>query len=116
HNMREVQTTHLCEAGIQSVLRDVWRPFKQDQTFFDMETRLAGATSGAAKIATTAEMTGVGRYAAGVVKYWQPNGDSYARMVVVRAVGWVDQNFNGVADAGEPRKTVDVTAEFRLAR
>ncbi|RYG28530.1 hypothetical protein EON81_28340, partial [bacterium] len=27
----DVQTTHLCEAGVQSVLRSLWRPFKQNQ-------------------------------------------------------------------------------------
>lgn len=116
HNLREVQTTHLCEAGIQVVLRDLWRPFKKNQTFYEMEVLATGATDQNPKGAQTAEMPGVGRYASGIVGFYTPNGDTYARMVVVRSVGWIDKNNNGIADTGEPRKTIDVTAEFRLSR
>ena len=116
HNLEEVQTTHLCEAGVQVVLRDLWRPFKTDQNFLLMEDVAAGASEDLPKAAQTGEIAGSGRYAAGIIEYYQPNGDNYARMIVVRAVGWIDENDNGIADAGEPRKTVDVTAEFRLAR
>ncbi len=116
HNMLEVQTTHLCEAGIQTVLRDVWRPFKKNQSFGTMETDCLGASTSQIKLARSSVVDGNGRFAAGVVGYYSPGGDTYARMVVVRAIGWIDRNDNGVADAGEPRKTVDVTAEFRLAR
>lgn len=116
HNMLEVQTTHLCEAGVQSVLRDIWRPFKKSQIFTTMEADCLGASTSVIKMARTSLVDGQGRFASGVIKYYAPGGDSYARMVVVRSVGWIDRNNNGVADAGEPRKTVDVTAEFRLAR
>ncbi len=116
HNMREVQTTNLCDAGVQAVMLSIWTPFKQSQIFVDMDSNLAGASETNPRAAQTNELPGVGRYAAGVIKMWTPNGDSYSRMVVIRSVGWIDRNFNGVADSGEPRKTVDVTAEFRLAR
>jgi len=116
HNMREVQTTNLCDAGVQAVMLSIWTPFKQSQIFTDMDSNLSGATETNPRAAMTNELPGVGRYAAGVIKMWRPNGDSYSRMVVIRSVGWIDRNFNGVADSGEPRKTVDVTAEFRLAR
>ncbi|MEZ5162775.1 MAG: hypothetical protein R2688_03290 [Fimbriimonadaceae bacterium] len=110
--MREVQATNLCEAGIQDVMRDIWRPFKQSQAFTNMEGALAGATTGSPKVAKSGTIDGVGKYAAGVINYYQPVGDNYSRMVVIRAVGWMDHNNNGIADATEPRKTVDVTAEF----
>ena len=116
HNMREVQATNLCEAGIQDVMRDIWRPFKQSQAFTNMEGVLAGATTGSPKLAKSGTLSGVGKYAAGVINYYQPVGDNFSRMVVIRAVGWMDHNNNGIADATEPRKTVDVTAEFRLSR
>ncbi|MCA0362017.1 MAG: hypothetical protein LCH41_13320 [Armatimonadetes bacterium] len=116
HNMREVQTTNLCDAGVQAVMLSIWTPFKQSQIFTDMDSNLSGATETNPRAAMTNELPGVGRYAAGVIKMWRPSGDAFSRMVVIRSVGWIDRNFNGVADSGEPRKTVDVTAEFRLAR
>lgn len=116
HNAREVQATHLCDAGIQAVMLSLWRPFKQSQAFVDMDAALTGASELNPKVPLTGELPGVGQYASGVVRYWSPAGDVFSRMVVVRSVGWIDRNSNGVADAGEPRKTVDVTAEFRLAR
>ncbi len=116
HNAQEVQTTHLCDAGVQAVMLNLWRPFKQTQAFHDMESLLAGAGNATPKNSMTAELPGVGRYASGVIGYWKPDGDNFARIVVVRSIGWIDRNFNGVADSGEPRKTVDVVAEFRLSR
>lgn len=116
HNLKEVQTTHLCEAGIQTVLREIWRPFKQNQNFTDMDANLTGAALMSPLGAFTSTLSDQGAFAAGVISYYQPGGDTYARMVVVRSIGWIDRDSDGVADADEPRKTVDVTAEFRLAR
>lgn len=116
HNTLDVQTTHLCDAGMQSVLLSLWRPFKQSQVFTDLDSQLTGATELSPKAAQTAEVGSVGKYAAGVVKYWQPSGDNYGRMVLIRVIGWVDKNGNNIADTNEPRKTVDVVSEFRLAR
>lgn len=116
HNLLEVQTTQLCEAGTQALLRDFWRPFKTDQNFIDMESALTGATEAVPKGAITGELPGVGKYATGVIKFWTPGGDPYARMILIRSVGWIDEDGDGVADPGEPRKVVDVTSEFRLAR
>lgn len=115
-NTLEAQTTQLCDAGVQSLLLSLWRPFKQSQMFADLDTQLTGATELAPKSAQSSELTGVGKFAAGVINYWQPSGDNYGRMVVIRVIGWVDRNGNNIADADEPRKTVDVVSEFRLAR
>lgn len=112
----EVQTTHMCEAGIQSVLRSLWRPFKISQRFDDLESRCSGASSEDPKVSLAGSMSNVGSYAAGVIAEWMPEGDTYTRMIVVRSVGWQDLNQNGALDAGEPQKTVDVTATFQLAR
>jgi len=116
HNTYDVQTTNLCDAGVQAVVLSLWRPFKQSQAFIDMGTQLTGASEATPKISQTAEMTGVGRYASGVIGYWQPSGDAYGRMVVIRSIGWIDRDNDGVADTDEPRKTVDVVTEFRLSR
>lgn len=112
----DIQTTHLCEAGVQAVLRDLWRPFKVNQTFIDMETRLTGASIGAPMDSMSGSVGTVGNYAAGVIAYSDPGGDPYTRMVTVRAVGWVDRNHNGIMDANEPQKIVDVQACFQLSR
>lgn len=112
----DLQTTSLCEAGVQHVLRNLWRPFKINQNFFDMEDVCGGAAVAVPKALTDESISGVGRYTAGVVKFTMPAGDTYTRLVTVRAVGWMDKNGNGVLDSGEPRKIVDVTASFQLAR
>ena len=116
HNMQEVQTTHLCEAGVQSVLRDIWRPFKISQIFTEMEDACAGASPATPKASISGSLNGLGKFAAGVTGYFAPGGDLYARLVTVRAIGWIDTNNNDIPDNDEPRKTVDVVAEFRLAR
>lgn len=116
HNTKEVQTTHLCDAGVQAVMLQLWRPFKQSQIFVDMDTNLIGATEAVPKGSQAGQLQSVGRYASGVVSYWTPNGDTYSRMVKIRSIGWIDDNNNSIADAGEARKTVEVIAEFRLAR
>lgn len=112
----DVQTTHLCEAGIQAVLRDLWRPFKINQTFVDMEARCSGASVANPRVALAGSVGSIGSYSAGVIGYRSPNNDPYKRLVTVRSVGWVDRNGNGQLDPQEPRKIVDVTARFELAR
>lgn len=111
----EAQTSHLCEAGAQTVLLELWRPFRNEQTFTTMANACATATEGAPAAAQSGLIQSVGRYAAGVVSYVDP-GDPYRRQVVVRSVGWIDRNGNGQLDVGEPRKTIDVGTEFQLAR
>ncbi|MFN8219940.1 MAG: hypothetical protein U0S12_07380 [Fimbriimonadales bacterium] len=110
----DVQTTHLCEAGVQSVLRSLWRPFKINQTFTDMNNRCSGSSVNAPGASLSGVIPGVGRFSAGVVAYSSP--DTYARICTVRAVGYVDSNNNGSLDPGEPRKVVDVSSRFELAR
>ena len=111
---QEVQTTHLCESGVQMVLRDLWRPFKVTQHFEDLDPELTGASPVAPKNAMSGQLAGVGRFAAAVIGFTEI--DQYSRNVVVRCVGWVDSNNNGVLDNGEGRKIVDVNALFELRR
>ena len=110
----EIQSTHLCESGIQSVLRSLWRPFKINQDFDDMDTRTGGATTSSPKASIAGSMPGAGYFSAGVVSESSP--DTYTRTVLIRSVGWVDMNGNGQLDGNEPRKTVDVNATYQLAR
>lgn len=112
----DAQTTHLCEAGVQAVLRALWRPFKVEQKFVTMDSACSGASESTPRVSQTGELPSIGRYAAGVVGIETPNGDVYQRLVVVRSVGWIDRNGNGSWDDGEPRKIVDVSATFALAR
>lgn len=113
---QDVQTTHLCEAGVQAVLRSLWRPFKINQTFVAMEDACAGADDDNPRSVSDGPVPGVGRYSAGVIEFYSPGMDPYQRIVVVRSVGWLDRNNNAVLDENEPRKVVDVTAVYQLAR
>jgi len=112
----EVTATHLCEAGVQDVVRSIWRPFKVVQSFNDLDTDLMSASVSSPKSTMTDSIAGVGSYSAGVIRYWQPSGNAYVRNVVVRAVGWVDRDMDGVLDDGEPSRVVDVTTRLELAR
>lgn len=112
----EVQTTHLCEAGVQDVLRELWRPFKVNQDFDAMEDQCAGASLGSPRAAQLGSIPGVGKYSAGVIGFVSPGGDPYVRIATVRAVGWFDADGDDALDPGETRKVVDVTARYELAR
>lgn len=112
----EVQTTHLCEAGTQAVLRSLWRPFKISQRFDDLDDRTNNSSTSSPTINLSGNIAGVGKYAAGVISSYTPGGDSYSRYVKVRCVGWIDWNNNNVVDTGEPQKIVDVIAAYQLAR
>lgn len=112
----EVQTTHLCESGVQDVLRTLWRPFKQDQNFLAMDATLTGAGEGSPRSALSGNIAGVGAFSAGVIRYEQPPGNAFVRNVTIRSVGWIDQDADGTLDAGESSRIVDVTARFELAR
>lgn len=112
----EVQASHLCEAGVQDVLLSLWIPFKQTQMFVDMDSTLAGASEANPMLAVTDDVSGVGRYASAVIGYTTPAADPFRRIVTVRSVGWLDTNNNGALDANESSMTVDVTANYELAR
>lgn len=110
----EVQTTHLCEAGVQSVLRFLWRPFKQSQRFDWMDTITLNSSVNTPTATQSGTITGVGNFAAGVVSITAP--DSFSRVVTVRSVGWIDMNNNGTMESSEPQKIVEVSASYQLAR
>jgi len=110
----EVQTTHLCEAGVQSVLRSLWRPFKTSQKFDTFDQTTANSSVNAPTVSLSGSVPAVGNFAAGVIKVTTP--DTYTRYVTIRGVGWLDLNGNGQLDAAEPQKTVDVVACYSLSR
>lgn len=112
----DVQTTGLCEAGVQSTLRSLWRPFRANQTFTSMDTACSGATTNAPKSTALGTITDVGKFSSGVISYTTPAGNTYVRNVTIRAVGWIDTDNDDVLDAGEARKIVDVQARYELAR
>lgn len=111
----DVQGTHLCEAAVQQALRNLWRPFRVEQAFDTLDATLNGASGNNPRAAIAGELDGVGRYSAAVVGY-ATSADGFARTVTVRAVGWFDRDGDGSLGDEEPRKTVDVTATFELAR
>ena len=115
-NAANVQTTNLCEAGVQSVLRQFWREFRVSQNFISLDTICTGATISNSRGTVTGSISGVGRFSAGVISYVQPEGNSFTRVVIIRSVGWVDANNNGSIDDNEPVKVVDVTAAYQLSR
>ncbi|MBL8049181.1 MAG: hypothetical protein JNJ45_10925 [Chthonomonas sp.] len=112
----DVQTTGLCEAGVQSSLRSLWRPFRANQTFTAMDAACTGATINNPLSTQSGSLDGVGRFSSGVVGYSTPTGNTYVRNVTIRAVGWVDADNDGVLDTNEARKIVDVQARYELAR
>lgn len=112
----EIKTSHLCESGVQEVLRTLWRPFKISQSFTSMDALCGGADEEDPKVATSGTHTGIGKYSTAVISYTQPNNDSYTRIVTIRSVGWLDLNNDGELQSDEPRKTIDVTGQFQLAR
>ncbi len=110
----DVKATHLCEAGVQAVLRSLWRPFKSTQTFTAFDSSVSGASTGNPAAASSGAITGVGGYAAGVISV--QTIDTYTRIITIRSVGWIDSNRDGALQSGEPQKVVDVIATFQLAR
>ncbi len=112
----DLQGTHLCEAGVQTVLRSLWRPFKITQNFSDLDSRCTGASPSNPAVPLSGTISGVGNYSAGVIAVSSPNNDLYTRQVTVRCVSWMDLNGNGQMDSSEPQKVVDVTATYTLDR
>lgn len=111
----EVRATDLCEAGVQSVLLSLWAPFKSTQKFTSLDASCNGASTTNPVATVSGSITGVGYYSAGVVSS-TASTDGYSRTLRIRAVGWIDLNGNGVFDATDPQKTVDVTVTFQLQR
>lgn len=111
----DVMATNLCESGIQFKLRQIWRVFKEDQTFEEMDDVLDGATTTNPLAASYTPMgNGNGVFAVGVIAYTKPN--SYNRVVKIRSLGFIDANGNEECDEGEVRKTIDVACVFSLSR
>ncbi|MCC6403210.1 MAG: hypothetical protein IT207_04300 [Fimbriimonadaceae bacterium] len=113
-SLRESQATQLCEAGLQSVMREVWRPFRSTQKFTTMQSACAGASISNPRVLRSGALAANGRYTAGVIGYTQVN--SYLSIVTIRAVGYLDANQNGSLDSFEPVKQVDAVARYELSR
>jgi hypothetical protein len=114
HDTREAQATHLCEAGVQSVLRALWRPFREAQKFTPIAQATNGASPETPAVVRSGSLEGGGRYVAGVIGYQQVS--PYLGIVTVRAVGFDDTNENGALDTGEAFKEVRAVARYELAR
>ncbi|MCW5938994.1 MAG: hypothetical protein KF884_04365 [Fimbriimonadaceae bacterium] len=114
HTLREAQVTHLCEAGLQSAQRALWRPFRQSQQFTLMTQACNGASPTSPRVVQNGTIPGVGRFTSGVINFTQVN--PYLATVTIRSVGFIDLNSNGVLDATEPFKEVNSVSRFELAR
>lgn len=112
----DVQTTGLCEAGVQASLRSLWRPFKANQAFTAMDTACNGASIASPRATLLGSLSNIGKYSSGVIGYSTPAGNTYVRNVTIRAVGWIDTDNDDVVDTNEARKIVDVQARYELAR
>lgn len=113
-NVRESQTTQLCEAGLQATMREVWRPFRSSQKFTAMQSACAGASVSNPRVVQSGDLPGQGRYTAGVIAFNQVN--NYLATVTIRSVGYLDLNDNGALDGNEPMKQVDAVARYELSR
>ncbi len=112
----DVQMTQLCDAGVQTILRNYWRSFKQTQSFDDLTTDCNTASPESPAAAMTGTLPGVGMYSAAITSFAQPVGDSFSRTVTVRAIGFIDRDSNSSLDSNEPAKVVDVKVTFQLKR
>lgn len=112
-----IQTTPLCEAAAQELQYQLWLPFKGTQNFTAMDAIATGSSTANPTNTISGSIPGVGQYSAGIISYIpDPLSPNYGRYVTMRCVGWLDRNNNGVLDAGEPQRIVDVTVEFTLQR
>jgi len=112
----DIQMTQLCDAGVQTILRNYWRSFKQTQSFDDLTADCNAASPESPAAAMTGTLPGVGMYSAAITSFAQPVGDDFSRTVTVRAVGFIDRNANSLLDSNEPAKVVDVKVTFQLKR
>jgi hypothetical protein len=71
----DVQMTQLCDAGVQTILRNYWRSFKQTQSFDDLTTDCNSASPESPAAAMTGTLPGVGMYSAAITSFAQPVGD-----------------------------------------
>ncbi len=114
HELYNVETTQLCEAGAQVEIGSIWQAFKQAQNFVDLDAQLNGAAIGNPKSTAHGSVPGVGYYSVSIVGYDQP--DPFDRNLHVRVLSWVDLKGNGILDTGEPYKTVDANYTLSLQR
>ncbi|MCA0362395.1 MAG: hypothetical protein LCH41_15255 [Armatimonadetes bacterium] len=111
----EARGSWLCDAAVQDIVAQYWKDFKINQNFNAMDTAFTGASVGAPKAGITGTQADVGKYAAAVIDYSKA-ANNQSRAFTIRAVGYLDQNNNNVADSNEPRKTIDVRISFGLKR
>ncbi|MCC6483209.1 MAG: hypothetical protein IT209_00050 [Armatimonadetes bacterium] len=106
------------DAGLQQEMANLWQPFKATQRFDSLDTQCAGATTGAPRLVMAGLVQGAAtydvRYSVGVVNYIIQG--TYRRQVIVRSIGWVDQNRNGALDNGEESRAIESQIELALDR
>jgi hypothetical protein len=110
----DVRLTSAAEAGVQDLLLSLWKPFKVEQNFEDLDAALAGSSSENPGAVHSGDVSSGSRYAAGVIGYTEV--DSYNRLVTIRSVSWEDANHNGLLDENETRKILQVNQVFSLER
>ncbi|MFN3729354.1 MAG: hypothetical protein ACK4XJ_06555 [Fimbriimonadaceae bacterium] len=106
HANERVSTAFLCDAGTNELMGNVWKAFKQSQSFNTFNA-YNGASESTPKGAISGSIASIGRYSAAVTGWESYSGDPYLRKLTVRSVGWVDRNNNGVIDPGEPHTISD---------
>lgn len=110
----DIVLTNGAEAGIEDLLLSLWKPFKVEQNFDDLDAALTGASEDTPLAIHSGYTTSGARYAAGVIGYTEV--DSYNRLVTIRSVSWDDSDNDGVMDGGETRKVLDIQQTFSLER
>ena len=102
------------DAGLQHEFNVLWRQFRVVQRFDDLDNTFTGTTASAPRSVLSGSFPSSVRYTAGLVNYvWYTK---YSRRLVIRSVGWVDQNGNGVLDEGEPSRGIETQIQFSLER
>ena len=114
HYTFNVQSFHLCEAGVQEELLNFWIPFQQSQNYDAMDPMCSGASAANPLVSINDSIPGVGNFSTGVISYNLV--DSYTRSVTIRSVGWIDLFGTGVLQPGDPRRVLDVNVTYQLSR
>ncbi|MER3414350.1 MAG: hypothetical protein C4341_09005 [Armatimonadota bacterium] len=113
HEM-DVVLTNGAEAGLEDILISLWKPFKVEQNFDDLDAALDGASENSPASIHAGSTSSGAYYVAGVIGYSKL--DTYNRLVTLRSVSWDDADNDGIIDEGETRKVLDVQQIFSLER
>ncbi len=112
---------HGAEAGIDFECDAIWRTFKETQTLETIDTAASGADESDPLVVNNGTFNGPAgdtgaqiRYTVAVIGCTVT--DSYTRDLTIRSVAWLDENNNGVWDAGEPARSIICQVRYTLSR